>query len=205
MLYYQEITLIDQGKIYQNEISSYFIWSKLYTQLHLALVKIQNQDGIVNIGVSFPQFIYQKEEKCKPKINLGTSLRLFAKTEEELQTLNILNMLERLMDYLHISPIRLVPQDKITAYVKFNRKQFKTNPERLARHRVKTRNDISFDEAVKLYQNRITFTDLPYIEMKSLTNNRRFKLFIEKNISEKSNGYKFNTYGLSSESTVPDF
>ena len=58
MQFYQEITLIDQA-----EISPYFIWSKLYTQLHIALAESKDIDNQVNIGVSFPQYIF--EEKIK--------------------------------------------------------------------------------------------------------------------------------------------
>jgi CRISPR-associated endonuclease Csy4 len=200
MRYYQEITLIEQV-----EISPYFIWSKLYGQLHIAFVEIKKQNNQANIGASFPQYIYQKNEVGKSTIVLGTKLRLFAEIESTLQQFNIFKWLERLTDYVHISSIRLVPQEKVTAYVTFQRKQVKTNAERLARHRVKTRNDISFDDAVKLYQNRVTTTDLPFIQMKSLTSDQGFKLFIEKRIALKSSESKFNTYGLSSNSTVPEF
>ena len=50
MKFYQEITLIDQA-----EISPYFIWSKLYAQLHIALAEQKNIEDKVSIGVSFPQ------------------------------------------------------------------------------------------------------------------------------------------------------
>ncbi len=200
MHYFQEITLIEQV-----EISQYFIWSKLYGQLHIALVEIHNQNLNSNIGVSFPQYIYQKNEEGKPIITLGAKLRIFAPTEAILQQLNIIKWLDRLSDYVHISSIRPVPQDKILSYASFQRKQVKTNAERLARHRVKTKNDISLDDAIKLYQKRITKTDLPFIQMKSLTSNKHFKLFIAKKESPKSNEFEFNAYGLSSKSTVPEF
>ena len=48
MKYYQELTLIAQA-----EVSLYFIWSKVYTQLHLALVAMPTQG---NVGVSFPEY-----------------------------------------------------------------------------------------------------------------------------------------------------
>lgn len=63
MKFYQEITLIDQA-----EISPYFIWSKLYTQLHIALAKSKDTNDKVNIGVSFPQYIFEEKiEGKKPK------------------------------------------------------------------------------------------------------------------------------------------
>ena len=195
MEYYIEITLINSL-----EIKTYDLWSKIYTQLHLALVEIKNQK--VNIGVSFPEYRFNSENGFG---NLGAKLRLFAKTEEELKQLNICKWLVRLADYLHISSTHFVPKEKITAYVTFRRKQIKTNTERLARRYLKRHANISFDEAVKLYQNSITLINLPYIQMKSLTNNQEYKLFIEKYIAENTNEYEYNTYGLSSKSTVPEF
>lgn len=78
----------------------------------------------------------------------------------------------------------------------------------MARHRVK-RGDIGFDEALARYSNVVTTTDLPYIQMLSLRSDeqdkKRFKLFIEKQSIEQSKSQVFSTYGLSSESSVPEF
>lgn len=204
MKFYQEITLIDQA-----EISTYFIWSKIYTQLHIALAEIKDANDKVNIGISFPQYIFEeKTDQQKAKINLGKKLRLFASSESDLKQLDIRKWLERLEDYVHITSIREVPQD-IKGYAIYKRKQVKTNAQRLARHRVK-RGDIGFDEALARYSNVVTTTVLPYIEMKSLSNStssdeKRFKLFIEKQPATKSETQVFSTYGLSSVSSVPEF
>lgn len=204
MKFYQEITLIDQA-----EISPYFIWSKLYTQVHIALATIKDESDKVNIGVAFPQYIFEEQlENQKAKINLGKKLRLFAESEDDLKKLDIRRWLERLEDYVHITSIREVPSD-IKGYAIYKRKQVKTNAQRLARHRVKRR-DIGFDEALARYRNVVTTTNLPYIEMKSLSTSdqqseKRFKLFIEKQSAEKSETQIFSTYGLSSVSSVPEF
>ncbi len=200
MKFYQEITLIDQA-----EISLYFIWSKLYTQLHIGLAEIKDVNEKVNIGISFPKYIYEQgNETKKSKVHLGDKLRIFAETQADLEKLNIQKWLERLTDYFHIISIREVPESKITGYATYSRKQIKTNAERLARHRVK-RGDIGFDEALARYRNVVTTTDLPYIQMKSLTSDKSFKLFIEKHSGAKSEIQVFSTYGLSSVSTVPEF
>ena len=200
MKFYQEITLIDQA-----EISPYFIWSKLYTQLHIGLAEIKDANEKVNIGISFPKYIYEQgDETQKSKVQLGNKLRIFAETQADLEKLNISKWLERLTDYLHITSIREVPEAKISGYATYSRKQVKTNAERLARHRVK-RGDIGFDEALARYSNVVTTTDLPYIQMKSLTSDKSFKLFIEKKLTDKSETQVFSTYGLSSVSTVPEF
>ena len=197
MKYYQEITLIDQA-----EISSYFIWSKLYTQLHIALAEIKDTNNKVNIGVSFPQYLFEKNDK-NSKVNLGKKLRLFAQNEAAFKKLDLKKWLDRLTDHVHITSIREVPEN-IKSYAIYRRKQVKTNAERLARHRVK-RGDIGFDEALARYSNVVTTTDLPFVQMKSLTSDQMFKLFIEKKNAEQSESQIFSTYGLSSESSVPEF
>ena len=125
-----------------------------------------------------------------------------------MKKLDIRRWLERLEDYVHVTSIREVPSD-IRNYAIYKRKQVKTNAQRLARHRVK-RGDIGFDEALARYSNVVTTTNLPYIEMKSLSTSdqqseKRFKLFIEKQSAEKSETQVFSTYGLSSVSSVPEF
>lgn len=204
MKFYQEITLIDQA-----EISPYFIWSKLYTQLHIALAESKDTDNKVNVGISFPQYIFEKKiEGGKATVNLGKKLRIFAQSEAELQTLDLKKWLDRLTDYVHMTSIREVPE-KVKGYAIYKRKQVKTNAQRLARHRVK-RGDIGFDEALARYSNVLTTTDLPYIEMLSLSTSdeqdkKCFKLFIEKQSAQQSATHVFSTYGLSSESSVPEF
>lgn len=200
MNYYIEVTLMENDKF-----SPYELWSQLYRQLHLALVKVKNADNKVNIGFSFPQYRFHQDKGVG---FIGTKLRLFAESEADLKKLNIRRWLERLEDYVHITSIREVPKD-IKQYAVYKRKQVKTNAQRLARHRVK-RGNIGFDEALARYSNVVTTTNLPYIEMKSLSTSdqqseKRFKLFIEKQSAEKSETQVFSTYGLSSESSVPEF
>ena len=91
MKFYQEITLIDQA-----EISPYFIWSKLYAQLHIALAEQKNIEDKVSIGVTFPQYIYEeKGDDEKSKVNLGKKLRLFSESESDLKKLDLRKWLER--------------------------------------------------------------------------------------------------------------
>ena len=200
MNYYIEVTLIENEKF-----SPYELWSQLYSQLHLALVEVKNADNKVNIGFSFPQYRFHQDKGVG---FIGTKLRLFAESEADLKKLDIRRWLERLEDYVHVTSIREVPND-IKNYAIYKRKQVKTNAQRLARHRVK-RGDIGFDEALARYSNVVTTTNMPYIEMKSLSTSdqqseKRFKLFIEKQSAEKSETQVFSTYGLSSVSSVPEF
>lgn len=200
MNYYIEVTLIGNDKF-----SPYELWSQLYPQLHLTLVEVKNADNKVNIGFSFPQYRFHQDKGVG---FIGTKLRLFAESESDLKQLDIRKWLDRLEDYVHITSIREVPSD-IKGYAIYKRKQVKTNAQRLARHRVK-RGDICFDEALARYSNVVTTTNLPYIEMKSLSTSdqqseKRFKLFIEKQPAEKTETQVFSTYGLSSVSSVPEF
>jgi CRISPR-associated endonuclease Csy4 len=196
MKHYLEITLIDGG-----DEPLYLVWSKLYAQLHLALVEVKKHNDKSNIGVSFPEYRFNAEKGIG---FLGTKLRVLANSEEELHNLKIKDWLARLSDYLHITSIREIPAHKVTGYAVFSRKQVKTNADRLARHRVK-RGDIDFDEAVKRYQNVITTSDLPFIQLKSLTNQHLFRLFIHKENKEHAEIGGFNSYGLSMDATVPEF
>lgn len=200
MNYYIEVTLMEN-----DQFSPYELWSQLYPQLHLALVEAKNADNKVNIGFSFPQYRFHQDKGVG---FIGTKLRLFAESEADLKKLDIRRWLERLEDYVHVTSIHEVPND-IKNYAIYKRKQVKTNAQRLARHRVK-RGDIGFDEALARYSNVVTTTNMPYIEMKSLSTSdqqseKRFKLFIEKQSAEKSETQVFSTYGLSSVSSVPEF
>ena len=56
MEYYQELTILPDP-----EISPYFIWTKLYTQLHIALADLYNTQGISSIGVSFPNYKFEQK------------------------------------------------------------------------------------------------------------------------------------------------
>ena len=55
---YIEITLLPSA-----EITLSFLWEKLYQQLHLALVEIQDSDKSVSVGVSFPKYRCDTEKK----------------------------------------------------------------------------------------------------------------------------------------------
>lgn len=196
MKYYQEITLIPHAELALN-----FIWSKLYTQLHLALVALQDAQGNVPVGVSLPKYQLKAGKHVSP---LGDKLRVFAADEATLQQLNLSQWLNRLLDYVHLSGIRPIPA-KVNGYAIYHRRQFKQNPENLARRRVKRKGDLSFEQAVALYEPHMVQTKLPYIRLKSLSNEQSFNLFIEKKAADEAGGFNFGTYGLSSSASVPEF
>jgi CRISPR-associated endonuclease Csy4 len=199
MNHYQEITLIPDA-----ETNLGFLWEKVYQQTHLALVENKNITGGSDVGVSFPQY----GDKNFPA---GTKLRLFAKTVTQLQQLNIQKWLNRLTDYTHITSIKDVPTSG-TQFAIFRRRQFMTNPYRLAKRRAKRKGE-SIEQALEHYSNfNDKETKLPYINMVSLSSEdkNRFRLFIEREIVENSSEAVFSCYGLSSrdkakQASVPWF
>ncbi len=201
--YYQEITLIDQA-----EISPYFIWSKLYGQVHLAFVEQQDEQGKIPFGVSFPQYRIHQQKKLG---FLGTKIRIFAKTENELQQLNLGQWLERLTDYVHIIQPREVPQAKITGYAHYYRVNPKMSLEERIAHQAQRRN-ISLDEAKQHFKQYVEQPVVePYVSLKSLSAKREenidrpYRLYIGKSVADEAKDGKFGTYGLSRTATVPEF
>lgn len=192
--YYQEVTLIEQP-----EIALGFIWQKLYMQLHLALADIRTKKGVTNIGVSFPE--YQSA-----KFPLGTKLRVFGVSKEILADLNLRGWLSQLTDYVHVTAPREIPSRLVKSYAIFSRKEVKSNPARLARRRVKRDSSMTYEEAFRRASLVVKESNLPYVNIKSLTSNHDFKLFIDKKKLEQFDGpLEFTTYGLSNESAVPMF
>lgn len=194
MKYYIEITLLPN-----EEIPIYFLWEKLYQQLHLAFVEIKDGSNKAAIGVSFPKYDNTLH-------HLGCKLRLFAPFNADLENLNINQWLSRLSDYVHITSIREVPNKKIKGYAHFKRIQLKSNNARLARRKAK-RKEISLDEAQGFYkQYKEVYSRAPFVRIKSLSSDKRFRLLIEKVDVDKAGSKEvFSTYGLSSISTVPLF
>jgi CRISPR-associated endonuclease Csy4 len=197
MKYYQELTLLPS---YDVPLS--FIWSKVYQQLHLGFVELQDDNGNVPYGVSFPQYQHDKKKK-----GLGEKIRVFASSEEELVKLGLKKWLDRLMDYVHITGIRAVPE-KITGYSTYRRMRQENGADSKARRFLMRHKDgdLGYDQTVAMFsRNQRSFCDFPYVKQKSLTNNNQFRLYIEK-ISCGENGCDgFGTYGLSPVSTVPEF
>lgn len=193
MHHYIDITLLPH-----EEIGHYYLWSKLYQQMHLALVEF----NCAQVGFSFPQYSHNQPR-------LGRKLRVFAVNDDALVQLNLPKFLSRLMDYCHVSSIRSVPEH--SQYVVFSRKQCETNPDRLARRRAK-RKDETLEQARKHFIGfEEGFTSLPYIDLESLSTqqqgqkNHRFKLFVERKLCHSSRQGEFNCYGLSKNATVPWF
>lgn len=192
MKYYIDITLLPDA-----EANLGFLWQKVYQQLHLALVENKVSENQSAIAVSIPDY----GSKAFP---LGGKLRLFAQHQEQLQQLDMDKWLKHLTDYTHMTSIKNVPVS-VSQFAQFRRKQFNTNSERLARRRVK-RKEESLEQALKHYASFTNQeTHLPFINIKSLTKGEQFRLFIAREVFENSENGIFNCYGLSQGATVPLF
>lgn len=192
MNFYQEMTLLPQA-----EISPYFIWQKLYQQIHLTLVENKVAEHASAIGVSFPEY-------DAGQYLLGCKLRLFAPEKSALAELQCEKWLSRLKDYLQCGKITAVPEP-VAGYACFRHVKPKGSKEKLARRRVK-RHGETLEQALAYY---VSYEEensrLPYINMDSQSNSQHFRLFIEKQVKEKQQKGYFSCYGLSNTSTVPLF
>ncbi len=214
MNYYQEITIIKSP-----EVSPYFIWSKLFMQVHLAMVENKGVDDKVNVGVSFPEY-HCFEKSDKTIMILGTKLRVFAHDIESLEKLALHEKLSRLLDYVHIKSISEVKASQVKYHVTVKRAKQHGNIEKLTRRFAK-RKGISFEEAKQLQLERYakeksisleeslahyenpSLESYPYIIMDSLSSDKKFSLEIIQTETEQSESGVFNTYGMSGKTTVP--
>lgn len=211
MKYYQELTILPCA-----EVPAYFIWSKVYQQLHLGFASHQDEHGHVPIGISFPDYqeLSTGKNNCRkplsaeksndlPTCAFGHRLRLFAMEESSLQEFAVRDRLARLADYVHITSIRPIPS-VLKGYANYRRFHQKSSAEQKARRYAK-RHNISYEEALALFPAREFDKNVPYIQLKSLTNKNPFRLFIKKDFREKNIENAFGSYGLSDISTVPEF
>ena len=197
MNYYQEVTLIDGDK------KLYELWSDVYNQIHIALAEAKNEHNIDTIGVSFPNYRYE-EKGDKVFASLGDKLRVFAPSQKDLETLNLGKWLERLTDYVHIKGIKEVPIDKATGYVSVHRYRFK--PADLQADSLANKLGVSYEDAMATVNKRAPEKAVPYIQMRSQTNQSNYRLRVLQLPCDAPKAGNFNTYGMNGMSdhvTVP--
>lgn len=197
MKYYQEITLI------ADDIPFFELWSKVYTQLHIALADVKNQHGIDGIGISFPNYKYE-EKDGKTFATLGNKLRVFANTIDELDKLALPVWLARLIDYVHLTTVKEVG-DKATGNVVVRRYRYKDFDKKVAEFA--QFKGISEEKALAHCRtHKRPIKRYPFISLQSKTNQSDYKLSIwQENAKEVKTG-SFNTYGInniSNDVTVP--
>lgn len=217
MNYYQELILFENS-----EVGIGFIWQKVFQQVHIALVENgyessrklnDNSEKLLRnskIAVSFPTY-------GDAKFPLGSKLRLFSETKEELEKLNIDKWLNRLTDYAQISSIQLVPDSATFMVFKQKRvkgvKRLKESLEKKAEHIAK-KYGVDKDECLKELNTKYQFEKipLPFIQLESQTSkkhggNSLFQIFIEKLECKEPTDCEYDCYGLAlnNTATIPWF
>ena len=192
MNYYQEISLLSNADIGVN-----FLWQKVYQQIHFVLVGNKKADNTSIVGVAFPEYDANQ-------YSLGAKLQILSEDEESLEQLQLEKWLNRLKDYVHICPIKTVPE-KIKGHACFKHIKLMGNKEKLARRRAKRKKE-TLQQALAHFENfEEQQSKLPYINMTSQTNGHSFRLYVEKQETGKPKTGSYSCYGLSNTATVPLF
>ena len=188
MKVYQEITIIPD-----DDKAPYFLWSKLYNQLHIALADVANTHGIRTIGVAFPNYRYV-ERDGKTFATLGSRLRIFAPSCDELEKLNLAKWLDRLTDYVHIKAIADVGE-RATGNVVVERYRYQDlgkQVERFARFKNLTVEQ-ALEHCLAYKKQPRTY---PFIELFSQTNQVPYRLYIKQTVVDKTVDGEFTVYGM---------
>ena len=163
----------------------------LYGKLHLALAELGSGD----VGVSFPD--------AQKGAALGPRLRLHG-TADALARLMRINWTAGMYDYVLQSSVMSVPSD--AKFRSCYRVQAKSNPERLRRRMIKRHGVDAETAARKIPDSATEMLNLPYLQIKSLSSGKHFRLFLQFGpLKEEARNGVFNAYGLSREATVPWF
>lgn len=187
MKFYQELTIIPEP-----EIPLYDMWTRVFTQIHIALVDVKNTQGIDTIGISFPNYQYN-EKSGKTFATLGYKLRVFTPSEDELHALDLAKWLARLVDYVHLKSIQPVPDKHSYVIVRrYRHEDIKKVATRFARFK-----NIDYEMALTHCQ---TYKQLaktyPFIALTSETTKVGYRLLIWQQSASEAIAGKFNTYGI---------
>lgn len=185
--HYIEITLLPDP-----EFSHAHLLGALVAKLHRALVQLRAD----NIGVSFPGY------SLRPR-TLGDVVRLHS-DEEGLASLMAHAWLRGMSDHVKVTGTMPVPLDAAQCVVQ--RRQFKTNAERLRRRRMRRKSETAEQAAAAIPDSVERRPDLPYVQLRSASTGQPFCLFVEQKLaaSDAEQG-TFNAYGLSCGNNVPWF
>lgn len=184
MDHYQEIRVLPDP-----EFGEEMLMAALFAKLHRAL----GVRGKGDIGVSFPLYA------IKP----GTTLRLHG-CKQSLCELEDMAWRKGLNDYCQCGSVLPVPEVKSWRCV--SRAQVKSSPQRLLRRSVKKGWITENDAQQRLMTMREEYSDLPWLNLRSLSTGQSFRLFIRHGdiVTEPVFG-EFSSYGLSPDATVPWF
>ena len=189
--------MIDIMKNYQDiqikpnsEFSQNFLLSKVYFNLHKALI----ENKPLNVGVSFPKY----------KLTLGNTIRLHS-NKTDLLKLNNYCWLGDLNEFCDVTEIDFIPVSVIK-YRTVSRWQSNMGKSKLKR--LIKRGSITEDD-VRKYKSMMfkkQLTNLPYLDMKSLSNGQWYRRYFKMGtITDIPILGEFDNFGLSKKATIPWF
>ena len=188
--HYIDITLLPDP-----EFSHAHLLGALLSKLHRALVQLKSSD----LGVSFPQHINAPLSKR----TLGSLLRLHG-APAALQALMTEPWLKGMRDHVQVSELTAVPAGAQHRVVQ--RRQFKTNADRLRRRRMARKGETAEQAAAAIPDTVERKPNLPFAQLRSSSTGQPFCLFVEHGVPQpQAVAGSFNTYGLSLSATVPWF
>lgn len=185
--HYLDFTVIPDA-----ETSAPQLLGALFDKLHLAFV----QQRLDSIGISFPRYSVILR-------TLGNTLRLHGSDTALRQMLGT-DWLKGLHDHVRMTEIAPAPVGAPHRTVQ--RKQFKTNAERLRRRRMRRKSETKEQAAAAIPTAIERSPNLPYVHVHSRSTSQPFCLFIALgSLSPNAILGSFNSYGLSGTATVPWF
>ena len=184
MDHYVEIKVLPDPEFGEN-----LLMNSIFAKLHRALANT----GQGEIGVSFPQ----------AGKSLGAVLRLHGSLAA-LNRLMALNWFKGLRDYTQTSAVLPVPAGAQHRVVK--RVQVKSSAERLRRRSV-NKGWLSAAAAIeRIPLSKEKQSKLPFLELKSNSNEQTFRLFIwQMPLQSSAVAGRFSDYGLREHATTPYF
>ena len=206
------------------EISTGFLMGRLMHALHLTMVGATRDGQACPFGVTFPDYrpfasrdqakrFRQDDSAASGEPNdldgertppIGNRVRLFARSEQELDAIEWSRSLIGLDDYVHRTRPRSTPST-IEHFAAFARHQPNASPERLIRRAMK-RHGIDEAEARRRYgEYTMDRCRLPWVDMRSESSRHHFRLFIDRTELPATSGWGFSTYGLSRTVSLPLF
>ncbi|KAA1260529.1 CRISPR-associated endonuclease Cas6/Csy4 [Rubripirellula obstinata] len=209
--YYQEVTCLPD-----HEISIGFVLGKVMDEIHLALVESAAGTQDCRIGLSFPEYREASQEDVMTDASqktthdelqgppIGSKIRVFARSDDDLLQLNLSNRLSRLLDYVHLTSVRKLER-KINRYAVYKRCQTKSSRDRLIRRQMKRKGLDQATAQAEYATFKPRYSQLPYVNMRSHSTAQRFRLYIERSMAEAGEDWCFSTYGLSGTTAVPEF
>ena len=183
------------------QISTGFLMGRLMHALHLTMVNCKTDDGHSPFGLTFPN--HQSAPGPTEGPPIGHTIRMFARDEKSINDVTWAESMAGLTDYVHRTSVR--PVGEVDRYAIYRRRQFIGSPEKLIRRAIK-RHGLTETEAIKRYADyHPPKANLPFVQMRSDSSQKRFRLYIERTASPPTGQWQFTTYGLSTETALPEF